>query len=134
MPVEEVRGGGQDDRQRVCVRAPRSVHENQHMCILSAEDRLTATEPCCGLIPSKVTEGQNRGHVCVDMCVHEREGLSGCVHMQPNTYTRAYSDIGTTWTGLGKVERHRGPTVCPTPTVHSCLSPWTYTAHSTTSG
>lgn len=104
-----------------------------HMCVLGTEDRLSATEPCCGLIPSQVTKGHMQGHMCVPVCVHEREGLSASVCMQAvilmhiqftHTLRHRYFHLHTT--GLGRFEQHRGPTVCPKPTVHSFLSHWTF--------
>lgn len=93
------------------------------------EARLTAIQPYCGLIPSQVTKDHMKGH----MCVHEREGLSASVCMQAiihmhiqftHTLRHRYFHLHTT--GLERVEQHRGPTVCPKPTVHSFLSHWTF--------
>lgn len=117
------RGWGQNDNHTVCVCV--SVE------ILGIEDRLTATEPCCGLIPSQVT----KGHTCALVSVHEREGLSTCVYACKQLYTCMFSlhththTHNYTWVFPSthyRAEQHRGPAVCPKPTVHSFLSHWAF--------
>ena len=77
----------------VCVTMHYTCVRKTHMCILGAEDRLTAIEPCCGLIPSQVTVG----HVCVFVYMKERDcvGVSVivwvCVRVWVQSYTCRYS-------------------------------------------
>ena len=79
-----------------CVRTRACVCEPPH--IKGTEDRLTAIEPCCGLILSKVTEGHTRGHMCVRL--KERDCLGAYACKQPNTcmyssHTHTHTHIHT---------------------------------------